>query len=99
MKIRGNTMIIDDNFNNNSNFNFHKEPSVPSKKLHSNEGLITPNNNLLTNNLASFNQTDPANRQAMADKSVAMLHERYQNNLVSTDEFNKKCNNIAKNRQ
>lgn len=93
-------MIIDNNFNNGNNFKAfnNSEPNIP-RKLHSNEGIISPDNNLLTKNLSAFGSTDPTDSQAMADKSVAMLHERYKNKLMSSDNFNKKCINIAKNRQ
>ena len=93
-------MIIDDNFNNGNNFKSfnNNEPNMP-RKLHSNEGTIAPDNSLLTKNISAFGSIDPTNSQAMNDKSVAMLHERYKNKLISSDNFNKKCANIAKNRQ
>lgn len=94
-------MIIDDNFNNNGNhfknFRNSEEPNVP-KKLHRNNGTISRENSLLTKDLSEFGHTDPANSQAMGDKAVAMLHQRYKNRLVSSNDFNKKCTNIAKNR-
>lgn len=95
-------MIIDDNFNNNGNHfknfnNSNTEPIVP-KKLHTNNGTISRDNNLLTKDLSAFGHTDPTDSQAMGDKAVAMLHQRYKNRLVSSNDFNQKCNNIAKNR-
>ena len=35
----------------------------------------------------------------MADKSFAMLHERYENGLISLEEFTKQCNKLNKIRQ
>lgn len=94
-------MIIEDRFNNNGNnfksFSNQNEPIGP-KKLHTNQGYITPDNNLLTRDVSTFGYTDPTNTQAMGDKAVAILHQRYKNKLVSSQDFNKKCNNIAKNR-
>ncbi len=95
-------MIIDDNFNNNGNHfkNFQNtgEVNIP-KKLHSNDGIISRENNLLTKEISAFGSTDPTDSQAMGDKAVAMLHQRYKNRMVSSSDFNKKCTNIAKNRQ
>lgn len=95
-------MIIDDNFNTNGNhfknFQNNSEPNMP-KKLHNNDGIISRDNNLLTKEISAFGHTDPTDSQAMGDKAVAMLHQRYKNRMVSSDDFNKKCTNIAKNRQ
>lgn len=95
-------MIIDDNFNNNGNhfknFNTSSEPIVP-KKLHTNDGIISRDNNLLTKELSTFGHTDPTDSKAMVDKTVAMLHQRYKNRLMSSNDFNQKCTNIAKNRK
>lgn len=90
-------MIID---NNGNDFNdlTNKESQMP-KKLHSNQGTITPENNLLTRNIHSFSNTDPTNSKDMSDKAVALLHERYKNNLINKEDFNKHCNDIGKNRQ
>ena len=68
------------------------------KKLHRNNGTISRENNLLTKDISEFGHTDPSNTQAMGDKAVAMLHQRYKNRLFSSNDFNKKCTNIAKNR-
>ncbi len=90
-------MIIDNNGSGFNNLN-NNEGRMP-KKLYSNEGIISPENNLLTRNISSFSHTDPTNTQDMRDKSVAILHERYKNKLMSKEDFNKHCNNIGKNRQ
>lgn len=95
-------MIIDDNFNNNGNnfksFQNSNEPNIP-QRLHSNDGIISRDNNLLTKEISAFGHTDPTDKQAMGDKAVAMLHQRYKNKMMSSSDFNKKCTNIAKNRQ
>lgn len=99
-------MIIDSNFNNNGN-NFKSFQTsnqnmsnglVTPRTLHSNQGNLTENS-MLTENISSFSHTDPSNSQAMGDKAVAMLYERYKNKSISTEDFNKQCANIAKNRQ
>lgn len=93
-------MIIDNNFNDNhfKSFNNNTEINIP-RKLHNNNGTITPDNSLLTKELSALGSTDPLDSYAMADKCVAMVHERYKNKLMSSENFNKKCSNIAKNRQ
>ena len=53
---------------------------------------------LLTKDLNAFKYTDPANKKDMYDKSLAILQQRYENNLISLDEFKKKCETIRKNR-
>lgn len=99
-------MILDNNFNNNfnntykNNLNnsFNQNNNIP-RILHSNEGLITKDNSLLTNNINSFQHTDPTNTSMMQDKAVAMLQDRYKKGLISSEDFNKKCQNIGQNRQ
>ncbi len=95
-------MIIDNNFNNTGNnfkgFRNNNEPNI-TNRLHSNQGNISADNNLLTKEISTFAHTDPTNTQDMADKSVAMLQQRYKNRLINSDSFYKKCNDIAKNRQ
>lgn len=89
-------MIIDNN-NTNAFNNFNN--TNPPKKLHSNQGIISPENSLLTKDINSFSTIDPTNTKDMSDKAVAILHERYKNKLINSSEFNKHCNNISKNRQ
>jgi len=47
---------------------------------------------------SAYKYTDPTNKKDMYDKSIAMLNERLENNLITLDEFNKKCNQIGKRR-
>ena len=43
--------------------------------------------------------TDVTDKDEMADKSFAILHERYQQGLISLEEFTKQCNKLNKIRQ
>ena len=54
--------------------------------------------NIFTKGINDFNHTDPTNRNDMSDKALAMLHERLEKNLISEEEFNRKCQAIARSR-
>lgn len=56
--------------------------------------------------VSPFNETSQTNKYSdvnskheMADKSFAMLQERYNNGLITLEEFTKKCNQLNKMRQ
>lgn len=60
-----------------------------------NSDKVSPyNDNSRTNKYSNVN-----NKNEMADKSFAMLQERYNKGLISLDEFTKKCNQLNKMRQ
>ena len=42
--------------------------------------------------------TNVLNKDEMADKAFMILQERFNNGLISLDEFNKKCNELNKRR-
>lgn len=42
---------------------------------------------------------DTLNSDAMSDRTLAMLHERLQNNTISLEEFNRKCMQLGQARQ
>jgi len=52
--------------------------------------------NIFTKDISAFKYTDPIKTEDMYDKSLAMLHERYKKNLITLDEFNKKCEQLGK---
>lgn len=87
-------MIIGNNSNFSNNNHFLNNNFNNNKPVNNNF-----NNNSLTKDLSSFKYTDPKNKNDMYDKSLAMLKERYDNNLITLDEFNRKCNLIRKNRE
>ena len=64
---------------------------------------INKNNNPITNNISNPSYTheeakykDASNRTEMLDKSMIMLQERYQNGLISYEEFTKQCEKLNK---
>ena len=44
----------------------------------------------------TYKYTNPTDEIMMHDKSIAMLHERLNNNTITLEEFNKKCEKIGK---
>ena len=56
------------------------------------------NNGLINDNVNSTEFSNPLDRDQMSDKTLAMLHDRLKNGLISLEEFNKKCNELAKKR-
>ncbi len=86
-------MIIGNNNFNNNNFTnkfnrIKKEGERNKKRL--NPTLVDKN---------AFNYGNTKNKQQMADKSFAMLQDRYNNGLISLEEFTRKCNNLEKQRR
>ncbi len=55
-----------------------------------NDGLIDDVNSTRFNN--------PLDRDQMSDKTLAMLHDRLSKGLISMEDFNKQCNELAKKR-
>ncbi|MBQ6497339.1 MAG: hypothetical protein IJI58_01330 [Bacilli bacterium] len=84
-------MIIgNNNPTNNSNFlkNNTSNHNMPN----------TPVNTIKEKTAAQIN-ANVMNKNDMADKSFAMLHERYEKGLISIEEFTKQCNKLNKLRQ
>ncbi len=90
-------MIIGNNKNNNnfSNRTFTNKFNQINKEHELNKGKV--NINQVDRN--AFNYSDTDNKQQMADKSFAMLQDRYNKGLISLEEFTKKCNKLAKQRR
>ena len=49
-----------------------------------------------TDDIHKKQYTDVTSKNEMADKSFAMLQERYNNGLISLEEFTKQCNKLNK---
>ena len=86
-------MIIGNNNFNNNNFTnkfnrIKKEGERHKKRL--NPTLVDKK---------AFNYSNTKSKQQMADKSFAMLQDRYNNGLISLEEFTRKCNNLEKQRR
>ena len=84
-------MIIGNN-NPTSNSNFMKNvPNTP--------GSSNDKPHALPERKAAQINANVMNKNDMADKSFAMLQERYANGLISLEEFTKQCNKLNKLRQ
>ncbi len=80
-------MIIgNNNYNTNSNFNKNTSFGNGPHKTIENKTAAQINANVMDKN-------------DMADKSFAMLNERYAKGLISLEEFTKQCNKLNKLRQ
>jgi len=83
------------NFNNPLNEDNQFKTRMDNIKL-ANE-LNTYNDGLIDDvNSTRFN--NPLDRDQMSDKTLAMLHDRLSKGLISMEEFNKQCNELAKKR-
>lgn len=92
-------MIINgNNFNNNQNNGFLNNTFKRNNSMENTNTNINSKNNTFGFNedLSTYKHTNPTNDIDMYDKSIAMLQERYKNNLISLDEFNKKCEQLGK---
>jgi len=50
----------------------------------------------ITDDIKEKKYTNVLDKNDMADKSLAMLKERYSQGLISLDEFTKQCNKLNK---
>ncbi len=83
-------MIIgNNNYNTNTNFMKNNTPSNSNN---------VPKQTLPEKKAAQIN-ANVMNKNDIADKSFAMLQERYENGLISIEEFTKQCNKLNKLRQ
>ncbi|MBR2998108.1 MAG: hypothetical protein IKF37_03410 [Bacilli bacterium] len=88
-------MIIGNNNNLNS-FKANNYNPVQNNNPNNNLNNNPSNNNIMNNDKAYLKNSNATNKNDMLDKSFAMLQERYNNGLISLEEFNKKCNQINK---
>ena len=86
-------MIIGNNFNN---------PNQQSNRFHSNfkrtQQSSSNKTNAFVKNLSTFSHTDAANKDAMYDKTLALLNERLQNKQITMEEFRRQCETLGKRR-
>ena len=105
-------MLMGNNFNNNQNAQqngFTKSLGnhfENNQFVNKNEQFQQPINqnqtqhrNIFTKDIKTQQHINPTNKQDMADKSLAILHERLQQGIISLDEFNKKCEELGRKRQ
>lgn len=86
-------MIIEDNkFNSNQNkFQDKMEKIKNNGELYNNSNV-----NPFVNDVNSQEYNDPTNTKKMNEKRLSMLNERYQNGLISIEEFHKETDKITK---
>lgn len=93
-------MIIGNNFNrdnltNNTSFeNVNIKENQTENNNYQSEANI--NQNVFTRNIKTISHSNPLDKKDMSDKSLAMLHERLENGLITIEEFNKKCEQLGK---
>ena len=87
-------MIIGNNFNN---------PNQQANRFHNNfkrtqANANTNKTNAFVKNLSSMAHTDVSNKDAMHDKTLALLNERLQNKQITMEEFSRQCEALGKRR-
>ena len=86
--------------NNNSNNNFSNRTFTNKfNQINKEHELNKDKVNINQEDKKAFNYGDSTNKNQMADKSFAMLQDRYNKGLISLEEFTKKCNQLAKQRR
>lgn len=68
-------------------------------QINENNNTTANGRNMFVKNIKDQKYANASNTSGMQDKTLAMLEERLKNNLISLDEFNKKCAQLAANRQ
>ena len=89
-------MIIGNNQNNNSMPNSFNNNWQNIKQ---NTNVRNQNKNVFVKDIKDQKYTNPLNNNDMYDKTLAMLHERLEKNLITMEEFNKKCAQLGSQRQ
>lgn len=97
-------MIIGNNnpnkFKENNDF-LNKESEVFNRKRdnykENSENIKT--NNIFVKDIKNQQYSNVNSKNDMYDKALAMLNERLRQGLISIDEFNRQCNELAKKRQ
>lgn len=96
-------MIIGNNNPLNQKNHFEKQSfNKNNNQVKQNQQLLEDRQetkkNTFTQDLSTFKHTNATNNNDMYDKSLAMLHERLDKNLITLEEFNKKCEQLGKKR-
>ncbi len=95
-------MIIGNNnpFNKDNKFNkdSFENNNFKTKFKQYNENKRTESN-IFTKDIKEQKYSNVNSKDEMYDKSLAMLNERLKQGLISIDEFNRKCNELARKRR
>ena len=82
-------MIIGNNFNKDTNKFKDK-----MKTIKDNASNISNDYNPFVEDVNSYKYSDASNTNNMYDKSLAMLHERLEQGLITVEQFSKECKKI-----
>ena len=92
-------MIIGNNgFNGNGN-GFQGNNFENKFKRYNENGDIHKGRNVFVKDIKETAHSNVVSKDDMYDKSLAMLYERLSKGLISLDEFNRKCAELAKQRR
>lgn len=91
--------------NNNNQPNFKNSPGnqfennqFSNKNYNFQQGQSNHQKNIFTNDIKTQQHINPTSKNDMADKTLALLHERLEKGSISLDEFNKRCEELGKKR-
>lgn len=96
-------MIINGNnfnqnlFNKNKQFEDQKFNSLANEKP--NPQMENTRQNNFTKDIFSYQHVNQHNHNDTYDKSLAILQDRLDKNLITLEEFNKKCEHLGKKRR
>ena len=98
-------MLLGNNFNNNPNAikplgNSFENNQFTNKNHTFQQNINLSNNkkNIFTHDLKTQQHINPINKNDMADKTLAILHQRLEQGSISLEEFNKRCTELGKKR-
>ena len=95
-------MIIGNN-NNNQSFakplgNHFENGQFKNQNNTFQQNMKTNQKNIFTKDIKTNQHINPVNKNDMADKTLALLHERLEKGSISLDEFSRQCELLGKRR-
>lgn len=95
-------MIIGNN-NNNQSFakplgNHFENGQFKNKNNTFQRNMKNNQKNIFTKDIKTNQHINPVNKNDMADKTLALLHERLKKGSISLDEFTRQCELLGKRR-
>ena len=95
-------MIIGNN-NNNQSFakplgNHFENGQFKNQNNTFQQNMKNNQKNIFTKDIKTNQHINPVNKNDMADKTLALLHERLEKGSISLDEFSRQCELLGKRR-
>lgn len=95
-------MIIGNN-NNNQSFakplgNHFENSQFKNQNNTFQQNMKNNQKNIFTKDIKTNQHINPVNKNDMADKTLALLHERLEKGSISLDEFTRQCELLGKRR-